>query len=113
MSDSDFVVEKVPPTFFKNDAPIYLKLALYLLVGFHMAVLLGNIIAIFILPFVVSWYISLPLVSLLINFMFSAVACPLTRLESVIRRNMGLPEIRYFVQHYFWRQSIRKRMDCR
>lgn len=95
-------------TFWHNNAPLYLKLSLWGIVAFHMAVLAGNLLTIFLLPFITPWYISLPLDSLLINFMFSAVSCPLTRLESFVRRKIGLPEIRFFIKHYFFQPSYRK-----
>ena len=74
---------------------------LYLVISFHFAVILGNVAALFILPFVAPWYISLPLMSLIVNLMFSPLSCPLTRLESRIRKSLGMDEIRHFVKHYF------------
>ena len=74
---------------------------LYLVISFHFAVILGNFAALFILPFVVPWYISIPLMSLIVNLMFSPLSCPLTRLESRIRKSLGMDEIRHFVKHYF------------
>src|SRR5690242_19458903 len=56
-------------TFWRNDAPLHLKLALYGIVGFHMAVLAGNVVAMLMLPFFTSWFIALPVISLLVNFM--------------------------------------------
>ena len=73
----------------------------YLVISFHFAVILGNVAALFVLPFVVPWYISLPLMSLIVNLMFSPASCPLTRLESRIRKSLGMDEIRHFVKHYF------------
>ena len=74
---------------------------LYLVISFHFAVILGNVAALFVLPFVAPWYISLPLMSLIVNLMFSPLSCPLTRLESRIRKSLGMDEIRHFVKHYF------------
>jgi len=73
----------------------------YLVISFHFAVILGNVAALFVLPFVVPWYISLPLMSLIVNLMFSPLSCPLTKLESRIRKSLGMDEIRHFVKHYF------------
>ena len=74
---------------------------LYLVISFHFSVLLGNFAALFVLPFVTPWYVALPLMSLIINLMFSPLSCPLTRLESRIRKRLGMDEIRHFVKHYF------------
>ena len=74
---------------------------LYLVISFHFAVILGNVAALFVLPFVTPWYIALPLMSLIVNLMFSPLSCPLTRLESRIRKSLGMDEIRHFVKHYF------------
>jgi len=74
---------------------------LYLVISFHFAVIFGNFAALFLLPFVAPWYIALPLMSLIVNLMFSPLSCPLTRLESRIRKSLGMDEIRHFVKHYF------------
>ena len=75
-------------------------ISLWCLVVFHASVLIFNLTAIFLLPFLTPWYVSLPIITLLINLMFSPVSCPLTRLESRIRRSLSLPEIRHFIKHY-------------
>jgi hypothetical protein len=67
----------------------------------HAVVIVGNIVSIFILPFFAPWYIALPIITLLINLMFGATDCPLTRLENRVRRRLGMKEIKYFVGHYF------------
>ena len=66
-------------------------LALKLLIGFHMLVLAANVVAIFVLPFYAPWYVALTIITLIVNFMFSPIPCPLTRLESRLRRSLGLP----------------------
>ncbi len=91
-----------------NKSPLFMKVAFLSLVSFHMLVLFGNLISLLVLPWFTPWYIALPVISLLVNFMFSSVPCPLTRLESVLRRNMGMPEIDYFIQHYFYKPSWRR-----
>jgi len=73
---------------------------LWLLVTFHAAILIGNTAAIILLPFLTPWYVSLPIISLLVNLMFSPMPCPLTRLESRMRQRRGLPRIRHFLKHY-------------
>ncbi len=74
---------------------------LWSLVSFHMFIIVGNIAAVFVLPFYAPWYIALPITALIINLTFSpSVGCPLTMLENRIRRSLGMREIRTFVGHY-------------
>lgn len=77
-----------------------MQFALWATIIFHMAIIFGNLLACMILPFVMPWFISLPLVTLICNLIFSPIPCPLTKLESLIRRSLGMPEIRYFIKHY-------------
>ncbi len=91
-----------------NKSPLFLKVGFLSLVGFHMLVLFGNLISLLVLPWFTPWYVALPVISLLVNFMFSSVPCPLTRMDSALRRNMGMSEIDYFIQHYFYKPSWRK-----
>lgn len=89
-----------------------MKILFCLLVAFHAVVVIANIALLFIVPFVAPFYISLPIDTLLVNLMFSPTPCPLTRLEGVLRRKLGMPEIRHFVGHYFIhpvRKAYRKR----
>jgi uncharacterized RDD family membrane protein YckC len=66
-----------------------------------MFIIVGNIAAVFVLPFYAPWYIALPITALIINLTFSpSVGCPLTMLENRIRRSLGMREIRTFVGHY-------------
>lgn len=81
--------------------PKKMKFILKAIIAFHALIIVFNFIAIFVLPFLAPWYVSLPLITLVINLMFSPIACPLTKLESTIRRGMGLPEVRFFMKHYF------------
>jgi hypothetical protein len=79
---------------------------------FHFVVLAFNLAAILILPFSVPWYVALPLISLLVNLILSPTPCPLTKLESRIRRSLELPDVRHFVGHYIvW--PIKKKMRNR
>jgi len=86
--------------------------SLWCLVVFHAAVLFFNLVTIVLLPFLTPWYIALPIITLLVNLMFSPVSCPLTRLESRIRRSLSLPEIRHFMKYYVvdpirkWRKKV-------
>jgi hypothetical protein len=81
--------------------------SLIIVVGFHMLVIMGMAVSFFTIPFYTPWYISIPLETLIINLLFSPVSCPLTRLESRLRRSLGLPEVRFFVRYYFFRPTCR------
>jgi len=70
------------------------------LIVFHFLVIFGNLAALIALPFMEPWYISCPLMSLIVNLMFSPLPCPLTRLEDSIRRKHGLREIKHFMGYY-------------
>ena len=87
---------------------MFLKLAFYSLVIIHTAIVFANLTALFVIPFLEPWYVSIPIMSFLINLIFSPGTCPLTRLESVIRRKLGMPEIKQFGGHYFVK-PVRKR----
>lgn len=78
-----------------------MTVALRLLVTAHAAIIVGNIAALFVLPFMAPWYVSIPLMSWLANLMFTAQPCPLTKLEDRYRRHLGLPEVKHFMGHYF------------
>lgn len=76
-------------------------LALIVLVVFHFYIVIANIIAFFILPFIQPWYISVPLCSLILLLCFSSVIdCPLTKFENYLRRKLKLREIKGFLGHY-------------
>lgn len=88
------------------------RLVLFALVMFHLAVLFANFVSIFILPFVTPWYVSFPIITLIVNLMFTPVSCPLTKMENRIRRSLGMKEIRHFVGHYIvW--PIKRRIKNR
>jgi hypothetical protein len=72
-----------------------------LVVAFHLFVVFGNLFAIFVLPFMTPWYISLPLMTWVFNLTFTQmVDCPVTKLENKLRRELGMKEIKFFVGHY-------------
>lgn len=89
-----------------------LKLFLYFVIAFHMAVVVLNLAIVFLIPFKEPWYVALPIETLIINLMFSPIPCPLTRLESKIRIRLGMPEVKHFVGHYIIhpiRKQLRKK----
>lgn len=78
-----------------------LHIALYTTVIAHY-LLFGGLLAS--IPFVLiyePWYVSIPIVSWLINIgSLRGLRCPLTELENYLRRKIGLPEIKGFVSKY-------------
>jgi Protein of Unknown function (DUF2784) len=92
-----------------------LKIILYSVVGTHYILFLGLLLA---MPFLIvhePWYVSLPIVSWLINIgSLRGLKCPLTTLENYLRRQLGMVEIRGFVSAHIlfkengvWTQSSR------
>jgi hypothetical protein len=78
----------------------------YSLVTLHILVVIGNILAFFITPFLAPWYEALPICSFVLLISFSQeLKCPLTRLENYIRVKMGKKRIGGFVGHYFVRPA--------
>jgi len=73
------------------------------LIIFHVYVVIGNLLAFFIVPFLCPWYVALPICSLIVTLSFGRGSdCPLTRLENKIRKNIGLRQIKGFIKHYFY-----------
>jgi hypothetical protein len=79
----------------------WLTLALDFVVITHFLLVLGNAAACLMLPFYVPWYVSVPLVTFLVQQFTSRVECPLTKLENSLRRKLGRQEIKTFLKHYF------------
>ena len=77
------------------------KVLLYLLIGFHAFVILVNIAAFFILPFLYDLWIWMPLNSFILTVTFTREICPLTRLENKLRTSLGMNRIGGFIGHYF------------
>lgn len=78
------------------------ELMFRLLVVFHFIMLVGNILAPPFLLLLTPWYVSIPLVSFLVNLIFNAAfkTCPLTTAENLLRSRTGRRPIRGFVGHY-------------
>lgn len=92
------VVDKpLPP------APMWLWAAFYVLVVFHILMVIAVFLAFFILPIYASWYISVPLMTFIFFFSTTRVECQLTNLENNMRKKLGLKKIGGFVGHYFLR----------
>lgn len=77
------------------------RVLLILLVTFHIIIVFINLAAIFILPFYTPWYISVPLISFLIRLATVERECPLTALENLLRKQLGMRPINTFIGHYF------------
>jgi|3_EtaG_2_1085321.scaffolds.fasta_scaffold105684_1 hypothetical protein len=90
------------------------KFFLISLVVFHFVIILGNLLAIFLLPFLTPWYVAIPLISLIINLNFTPTKCPLTMLEDSLRRSMKMPEVKLFIRYYIilpyrkWKKKKKK-----
>jgi hypothetical protein len=69
-------------------------------VALHLVIISGNILAAITLPFVVPWYVALPLITLIINLTFSPIPCPLTRMENRLRGRLQMPEVKHFMGYY-------------
>ncbi len=79
----------------------FLKIALYITVAAHYALFIGLMASPVPLFLYTPWYVSVPLVSWVINIAtLRGLRCPLTELENYIRRKMGIPEIKGFVSRW-------------
>lgn len=81
--------------------------SLYLLIVVHYCLVLGIVSSFFVLPFLASWYVALPLMVFIWFFSTSKVECKLTQLENYIRRKLGMKQIGGFVSHYFKKPAKR------
>ena len=80
----------------------YIKKALlYSTVLFHAFVIIVNIAAFFVLPFLYSLWVWMPVCSFILTVTFTREICPITRLENYLRTSLGLPRIGGFIGHYF------------
>jgi hypothetical protein len=90
------------------------KIAMALVILWHTSIVIINVIAFFVLPFLLPVWVWVPIDSFILTVMFTREICPLTRLENSIRTSIGLPRIGGFVGHYFVRpvrQLIRNRQS--
>jgi len=73
---------------------------LKVIIFFHFAIIIGNLLAIGFLAVNEPWWVSIPLITFLLNLVTNSWNCPLTILENKIRKKLGLPQIRSFIKHY-------------
>jgi len=82
----------------------------YGIVALHWIVIIGNLTAFLILPFIEPFWIALPIMSFIALITFSKeLVCPLTMLENRFRKSAGQPEIKAFIRHYLikpWRRKV-------
>ena len=76
------------------------KSILALVVVVHMFVVVINISAFFVLPFLYPLWMWMPVNSFILTVTFTREACPLTRLENYLRTSLGMRRIGGFIGHY-------------
>ena len=76
------------------------KTLLGLVVGLHMVVVVVNVVAFFVLPFLYPLWIWMPVNSFIVTVTFTREVCPLTRLENYLRTSLGMRRIGGFIGHY-------------
>ena len=80
---------------------IFWECSLFTIIVLHFALLLGNCISFFLLPFLAPWYIAMPVMSFIVTLAFNRSPCPITLLEDYIRWNkLGKPKIKKFIKYY-------------
>jgi hypothetical protein len=84
-------------------APLWLWICFYVLVVFHVLLVIGVLGSFFILPIYAPWYLALPSMTFIWFFSTTRVECQLTNLENVIRKRLGMKKIGGFVGNYFIR----------
>tara|TARA_B100000809_G_C15020606_1_gene488297 strand:- start:662 stop:1114 length:453 start_codon:yes stop_codon:yes gene_type:complete len=73
----------------------------HVIVTLHIAVIVINLLAFFILPFLYPIWVWMPINSFILTVMFQREQCPLTRLENTVRVAIGRKKIGGFIGHYF------------
>jgi len=76
----------------------------------HILVILANLFCLLILIAELfssssdyDWFILFPAIVFLISLLSSSESCILTRIENKIRLKKGLPQIKAFIKHYFFK----------
>jgi hypothetical protein len=84
---------------------VYLVLVVWVILHF---VYIGLMIASFmLLPALAEWYIAAPLMAVPPVLLVSPGPCPLTMIENVLRRRLGMPTIGGFIRHYCIKTVVR------
>lgn len=77
-----------------------MKLILWLVVVLHLFVVFATMISMFVLPFMVPWYLWIPISLGLIPNLLTPGDCWMSRVENKIRKSLGLPKVEKFVAYY-------------
>ena len=87
------------------------RAVLSFVIALHLTVVVINCVSFFVLPFLYSPWIWVPLNSFILTVTFAPPgACPLTRLENKLRQRLDLPRIGGFLGHYIVK-PIRMRLN--
>jgi hypothetical protein len=81
-------------------------------VAVHAGLVLANVTAFLVLPFVAPWYVATPLMTFLFFFMTTRQECQMTNLENRLRERLGKRRINGFVGHYLVR-PVKRRLGPR
>lgn len=80
---------------------------LWALVIFHWLIIINNVLALLILPFLLPMYfgwtgylLAWPVCTFIVRLQLVRQSCPLTDWENEIRNNLKLPLITSFIGHY-------------
>ena len=86
-----------------NKIDSFKKACLYFVIAFHFFVIIVNISAFFILPFLYPLWVWMPLNSFILTVTFTREICPITRLENYLRTSLGMSRVGGFIGHYIFR----------
>lgn len=93
-------ISKIFCSYKQKDLTKLWQFLLNVVVVVHFAVVGFNLTALFLIPFLCPWYIAFPLLTYLINLIFTSERCLLTKLENKIRSKLGLEQIKGFLGYY-------------
>ncbi len=76
------------------------KVLLVLIVLFHYVVFVSFVLTTVLSLFELHWYIAIAMNALIFRVIFSPTACPLTTIENVYRKKLGMSLSRVFMKEY-------------
>ena len=76
----------------------------------HWVLIVANLTAFIVLPFATSWYYAVPIMTYLVNLMYTNIPCALTKLENKLRRKLGMVEIHSFIK-YYWKLAKKESVE--
>lgn len=77
------------------------KLCVYTVATIHHIVAASLFLSLFIVPFVTTYWIALPIIVTVVRIMTSTDRCILTELEQYLRKRAGMYVIHGYVGHYW------------